>query len=64
MEIRKEQRGESPAELEEIGLGKWHVRWSITNVTDEEGKELYLYNEVELDHRPTTAEVRTIKAMK
>lgn len=64
MEIRKEQRGQAPAELENIGLGKWHVRWNITTVASEEGNESYLYNEVELDHKPTAAEVKTIKAMK
>lgn len=61
MEIRKEQRGEPPVELEEVGLGKWHLRWNIQKVTDKEG-EHYEYNEVELDHKPNATEIKTIKA--
>jgi hypothetical protein len=64
MNIRQ-QRNEKPASIEEIGLGKWHFRWDIQEKTDKNEDEsqliYYDYNEVELDHKPTTAEKTAIK---
>lgn len=65
MEIRKEQRDEYPMAIENIGLGKWHVRWNVQEVeeeTDGETKLHYEYNEVTLDHEPTAKEVQQITA--
>lgn len=61
MEIRTEQRGELPAQVEEIGLGKWHLRWNIINKTDKETNISYFeYNEVALGHKPTLSEIKSM----
>ena len=65
MEIRKEQRNDYPPQVEEIGLGKWHVRWGVEGVVEEESDDMtahYAYNEVTLDHEPTAEEVTQITA--
>lgn len=61
MKIRTEQRKEYPPEVEAIGLGKWHVRWNVEQITDEETDEThYEYNEVTLDHEPSQDEIDDI----
>ena len=66
MEIRTEQRNELPLAIEEIGLGKWHVRWNIREINvageDESQQESshYEYNEVTLDCEPTQEEFNQI----
>lgn len=63
MEIRTEQRGVSPAQVEDIGLGKWHLRWNIVKKNNEDTEEVYYeYNEVTLDHKPTATEIKNITA--
>jgi hypothetical protein len=67
MEIRKEQRVDYPLLIENIGLGKWHVRWDVRGVIDEQEDEdevsaHYEYNEVTLDHEPGAEEVQQITA--
>lgn len=65
MEIRKEQRNDYPTMVEGIGLGKWHVRWSIQGRVEEDGDDLtahYEYNEVTLDHQPSQDEITVITA--
>jgi hypothetical protein len=61
MNIRTEQRNNYPPEVENIGFGKWHLRWNIEQVLDEETDEVhYEYNEVTLDHPPTQSEIDQI----
>ncbi|PTN08034.1 hypothetical protein C8N47_11174 [Mangrovibacterium marinum] len=65
MEVRTEQRNEQPLQVEQIGLGKWHVRWNIKQVEASESEsdnsaKHYEYNEVTLDHEPTAEEVAEI----
>lgn len=65
MEIRIEVRDEYPMSIENIGLGKWHVRWNVREIEEEmegEIKTHYEYNEVTLDHEPTAKEVQQITA--
>jgi hypothetical protein len=65
MKIRKEQRNDYPPTVEEIGLGKWHVRWGVQGHVEEEGDNLtahYEYNEVTLDHQPSQEEITVITA--
>lgn len=64
MEIRTEKRNEKPVPVENIGLGAWHVRWNIlAKVEDKTELTYYEYKEVTLDHEPSTAEIRAIKAL-
>lgn len=68
MEVRTEQRNELPLSVEEIGLGKWHLRWDIREVAPEAGDDNeqaaphYEYNEVTIDHEPTQEEFNQLTA--
>ena len=35
METRIEMRDEYPMSIENIGLGKWHVRWNVHEIEEE-----------------------------
>jgi len=64
MEVRTEKRNEKPVLVENIKLGAWHVRWAVIEKVDEKTEELYYeYKEVALDHEPTAAEIKAIKAL-
>lgn len=63
MKITREQRNEIPRAVENIGLGKWHVRWDFSPIEETiegEKKIHYEYNEVILDHEPTQEEITEI----
>ena len=62
MEIRTEQRDEVPVNVEDIGLGAWHLRWNIQEKTTEDERTYYEYSEVTLDHKPTATEIKNITA--
>lgn len=63
MKITRQQRNEIPREVENIGLGKWHIRWDVAPVEetiDGETTIHYEYNEVIIDHEPTQEEITKI----
>lgn len=54
----RQQRNEIPPTVENIGRGKWHLRWDVQEKQrNDENESIYFdYNEVELDHEPSGSE--------
>ena len=64
MRIFKNTQGDiSPKLVEYIGMGLWRIRWNIHEETTsdrEESKTSFVYNEAELNYKPSVQEIKNI----